>query len=600
MGFNLPKRQAGRVLLAFISVFGWRAAVADVTPFSEQDTVAICPTVRFDKNIKFALKDMEKRLICGDQELDSIGQAWAVVPPAQAKYFLRGFLQARGFHQPVFFQDGDVLYVQFGPKTELRNFRVSGQPAEWNPPQRRFIFGEALTPTLLDELQSWTLSELKNIGYPCATATTRADPVSGEVLVSLAPDLPKIVKAFTDSGVSGLGPGVLDRYNAFRIGDLYREDLVTLTRRRTQADGIVQTYAMNPRCAPDGVTILRDVILGPSRTVRLGAGGTTDRGAIVKGSVRANRIGPSASAAQAAVSLSYLYSNVNQQTADINYRYYDSASSARSYFETSAKFDHDAEAVLENQSFESKLLYGSSKEFAAGQFELRAGPTFLDSHLYRGQGPSDVTVTFLQTDLRWTSHFFEFFATSPREGENLLASILIAQKDAGSEFTAQKIQVQGEKIWNLLPFDPPLLLLAGRFNFASVFSPEEAIRAELPPRFLTFLGGDQDLRGFDPASLPRSGEGALSAATASLEVRLHNVVFRRADVFSFLDSGLLGAVAFVLHRPILMSPGLGVRYESPIGVFRVYVAQRFALDEEVGNLPYGQAYRFGLTFGQEF
>jgi outer membrane protein assembly factor BamA len=139
-----------------------------------------------------------------------------------------------------------------------------------------------------------------------------------------------------------------------------------------------------------------------------------------------------------------------------------------------------------------------------------------------------------------------------------------------------------------------------RFNVSSVFSPDSNITSDLPVQFLSFAGGEQSLRGFERESLPRGGVGALSAAIAGTEARLHKVLWKKADAFVFTDAGLLGGVSFSLAKPLFLSPGLGVRWESPIGVFRAYAAQRFAVMQEPGQEPYGRHWRLGLTYGEEF
>ncbi len=263
-------------------------------------------------------------------------------------------------------------------------------------------------------------------------------------------------------------------------------------------------------------------------------------------------------------------------------------------------FEHEEVEDRETQDFEVKVLPGVNRETTDGNYELKAGPTFLDSMQARGEGPDRSTIVFAEFNARWHQHDHEYFATSPRTGEILDASVLVTQKQWGANFTAQKLQVTGQKLWTVQRTDPPLLILGLRFNASTVFSPDENITSDLPTRFLTFLGGETDLRGFEFQSLPRGKLGALSGVSASFEARLHRVIFKRVDTFGFLDSGALGGVRMRLAKPVFMSPGLGLRWESPIGVLRGYVAQRFAVGEEPGMEPYPRDWRLGFTFGEEF
>ena len=560
---------------------------------------SVCPTVRMQNRNDFDFTPMEERLLCGDPTPDNIGLPWARIPPNQAAYFLKGFLQNRGFHQMEMIQDGDVLFVKTGPQSRLEKFRILGGPATWDPPRRRLIKGLPLTPGLLDDLQGWALSQIKNEGYACATADVRADPVTGEALVEMKPGEIKYITGLESTGDTGLRDGVLDRYNAFRVGDLYRERLITLTKKRTQDDGFLQTLILSARCEPDGVKIVRDVILGPSRTVRIGVGGSTDEGARLRAIIRQNRIGSSASSAQARANVSWKNEKINRQVLESSFRWYYARGEARSFLEPQVSYENARENVYEARTTRLNVTHGWNHEYESGQMELKAGPSFLLSRQSSPLGPLESDILIAEGSARWMHHDYEFFGTSPRTGEYLESAMLATQRSWGANFTAQKLQVSGQKLWNIFRFDPPLLILATRFNVSTVFSPDENITADLPVQFLTFLGGDTDLRGFERQSLPRSGVGALSGASVSVEGRLHKVIFRRADVFTFLDTGKLGRAQLQLEDPLFMSPGLGLRWESPIGVLRGYGAQRFAINEKLEE-PYPKEWRLGFTFGEEF
>jgi len=465
------------------------------------------------------------------------------------------------------------------------------------------IRGNPLTSSLLDDLERWTLSQIRNEGYACASDEGRADPLTGDVLVHLSTGELKVISRVEDTGDTGLRDGVLDRYNAFRIGEVYRERLVALTKRRTIDDGFLQALTLSARCEPGGqVTLVRDVVLGPSRTIRIGVGASTDEGGRLRAIVRRNRIGSSASSAQMTLNLGYLNTMINRQDFDTRFRWYYAPGEKRSFLEPSVLFDHDANETFEVQSAEARVMQGYGLEYPTGRLELRVGPVYLDSFRVRGAGPGAgrTTSVFAEFGAGWLHHDFEFFSTSPRDGEALTATFLVAQKDWGSTFTAQRLELFGTKLWNIQKYDPPLLILGVRFGASSVCAGDGDISSDLPVRFLTFLGGDNDLRGFSRQSLPRSGVGALSGVTASFEARLHRVILSRVDIFPFIDAGVLGGANFALAPPFFMSPGFGLRYESPVGVFRVYGAQRFALNELKGEEPYGKEWRVGFTDGEEF
>jgi hypothetical protein len=306
-------------------------------------------------------------------------------------------------------------------------------------------------------------------------------------------------------------------------------------------------------------------------------------------------VGDTASSLEARLDVSFV-----QQMLEGNARWYYADGASRSYLEPSFNVNRQKETAFETLSATTKLLHGWGWELASGQLEFRAGPNLLFSQSVVGTGPASSTILLIETTSRWISHDYEFFTSSPRSGEFIEASAFFTQKSWVANFTAQKLQLQGEKLWNIFRYDPPLLILGVRFNVSSVFSPDEIAAADLPVQFLSFAGGETSLRGFERQSLPRSGKGAFSSAVGGVEARLHRVLFRRADVFVFNDVGALGGARFRLERPIYTSPGAGVRWESPIGVFRVYAARRAVLAQNPSDAPFESAWRLGLTYGEEF
>jgi outer membrane translocation and assembly module TamA len=562
----------------------------------------VCGGLFVTQRDQLKLGTMENRLVCGDGSGGEIGKPWAEIPPNEMAYFLKGFLQTRGFHKPEFTQDEDRLYVKLGPVSRLKTIKYLGGPEGWEPPRRRLIYDEPLTPALLNDTQTWSLSQIKDEGYACAENEIHADPETGEVAIFYRSGLRKRIRLLEQKGDAGVNPGALNRYNAFVMDDYYKERMIGLTRRRTLEDGFLQTLVMTTNCGPgDQVTLVRDVSLGPPRTVRIGAGGSTQEGPLVKVVVRQARIGSSASNAQVQLRASYLNQNQNVQSLRGNYNWYYLKGENRYSLRPSLEFKHEVIPNVYNlKSTTVALLHDWTFDTTVGHYDLRAGPGFISEDQQESKTDHVIKAGYVEVGGRWTDHDFEWFDTSPRTGEYIDITGLFALERLGSNFTAQKVQVQGEKLWSIGRYDPPLFILGTRFNFSTVFTPN-GDPSILPTRFLAYLGGDADLRGFSYASLPRSGIGALTAANASVEGRLHRVLFRIVDVFAFLDTGILGSKANAqFEQPIFWSPGFGLRWESPFGVLRGYVARRFTTNEKVGDEPYDKAFRFGVTFGEEF
>ena len=547
------------------------------------------------------LGTMENRLVCGDGKIDAVGKPWSEIPPNQMAYFLKGFLQTRGYHTPEFVQDEDRLYVKLGPVARLKTLKYLGAPEGFKPPERRLVKNEPLTPALLNDTQSWALGQIKDAGYACAEGDIQADPETGEVAVFFKPGPQKRIRFLEHTGDMGVSDGALNRYNAFRINDVYRDRMVALSRRRTLDDGFLQTLVTTTKCGPaEQVTVVRDVSLGPPRTVRIGVGGSTEQGPLLKAVIRQSRIGENASSAQVQLNVSYLDKLTNFQSLRGYYNWYYLPGENRYSLRPTLEIKHEAVEAYDLQSTTAQILHDWTFDTDEGHYDLRAGPGFISEDQQRSKTDHVIQAGFIEVGGRWTDHDFEWFNTSPRTGEYVDVTGLFALQGLGSNFTAQKLQIQGEKLWGIGHFDPPLFILGTRFNFSTVFAPNDTA-VILPNRFLTYLGGDANLRGYSLLSLPRSQIGALSGASASVEGRLHDVLFKIIDIFTFLDVGILGTKANAqFDRPIFWSPGAGLRWESPFGVLRLYVARRFATEQDPAEQEYDKAFRVGVTFGEEF
>ena len=218
-----------------------------------------CGKVFIGKGEKLDLKEMERRLICGDPKGDQIGIAWANIPANQASFFLNSFLQSRAYHRPQLNIIAGNLYVRLGPKSRAGAFTLKDEPPDWRIPNRRYVRGRLLEPSLLDELAGWGEYQLKMNGYACGEASALSDPLSGEIEVRLLPKDRLRIMQVIDESATGLNGGVMERYNAFVMGDFYNQRMVDLTQRRISEEGVVSTIDFKPRCEKDGVVLLRRI-----------------------------------------------------------------------------------------------------------------------------------------------------------------------------------------------------------------------------------------------------------------------------------------------------------------------------------------------------
>lgn len=142
----------------------------------------------------------------------------------------------------------------------------------------------------------------------------------------------------------------------------------------------------------------------------------------------------------------------------------------------------------------------------------------------------------------------------------------------GSDVSFARLQVSGEGVYRV--WDRGRVL--GRLQLGKVWvEPFE----DLPLSQRFFAGGDQSVRGFDYQSLaPRNEDGDVVGgrylAVASIE--LEQLLFGNWGAAVFTDHG--NAVND-LDEDLRTSVGIGLRYRSPVGVFRLDVARATDGDE---------------------
>ncbi len=85
----------------------------------------------------------------------------------------------------------------------------------------------------------------------------------------------------------------------------------------------------------------------------------------------------------------------------------------------------------------------------------------------------------------------------------------------------------------------------------------------------------------------------MSAAFAAAEARLTGVLPYNLEPLAFLDVGAVGSDPLTLDSPLLLSPGAGFRWKSPIGVLRTTLAHGFPAAPAGG-------WTFYFSFGEEF
>jgi len=555
-------------------------------------TTALCGHIHLVSDHKVEATDMERRLACGDDK----NPPWSDVPANQAKLFLSSFLQGRGYYRPTFTIVDERMVVALGEATLVQEIQTQGAPPTllisryWQPP------GKPLTPKLLDDLEDWVRSELKATGYPCPTVTSRANTDTGQITVSMVAGAKQVIAAIEADDVPGVDPGVIRRNDAFHVGDEFNNNWLGLTANRiTRKDLLLSTHFF-ARCTPAGAMVSQKSIPGLPRQATAGFGYNTERGPLARATFHNSRLDRTASSYTLNLQLSQRLQNFTARG-----EWYVLREPTRFHIEPMLQIQRADENTFEARSGKIRLAPASTFDNATYGVAFAFGPALELVRTIRGDGPVYSHIVALDGEARLMTHDFEYYHPTPRSGYALGLGSTLAMRALGSGVDFQRLMFDGQALWNVRDLAPPLIVLGMRGSVASTVigaGPEHL--AELPPMYRHFLGSSTNMRGFAREALPTGGKGALTAAYLGLEARLAAGLPAGLQPLLFYDMGKTGRTSLQLDRPLYYSPGLGMRWQSPLGSLRLTAARGMVAHASADERRGLERWVFYLSFGEEF
>ena len=549
-----------------------------------------CPRLIFSGG-EIALSDSDKRLLCGDPD----SEAWSRVPAAQARSLLRVMLQNRGYHEPEFRVEGEILSVSIGSRSVVTAFVAEGLPPGVDPGKQRGFVGEVLTPGLLDRAGAALTSELRMRGYACPEVSIRADPRTGRVSASVVPGETANLDRIVDPALEGIDPKIFRRYEAFRRGQPLDERLLTVTSARIMHEALFLSAFFDIDCGSRPAAIVLRAVAAPPQLVRIGAGVDSEGLVRARAQWQHSRIGARASSMETT-----LQASVREQSFESFLRLYPGPAS-RVHIQPRFLAVRADEARYETVNAQLSLSPVLSWDGRAAGVEARAGPALEQIRTVRGAGvPRE---TYLSWEMRATvlSHVIERYLSDPREGWQ--ASLDTSSRFAGanSEITAHRMRLTAQALWNVGGYEPPLLIVGSRASAAATWiSDVERTIGLLPPTYRHFLGGDSDYRGLGRRELPGESLGYLTAVYHGLELRVGDWFPKRLQPFIFLDAAMGGTRRFDLSPDLYYAPGAGLRWPSPVGTLRGSIARGFVRHSDPATAPVESRLQLYFSFGREF
>lgn len=555
------------------------------TPKSDK----LCPKIYIHSKDEFELSETETRLICGDPEVD----AYKVIPSYQASYMLTGFLQSRGYSQPRFEYEGDLLHVYPENTSHLKHIIVVSDNELDNEMVRdemmRLYGDEIITPKLLDSIEAASLTLLRNNTYPCSKLSSTVDASLETVTITLTG-----LQAFQFGNVEreeipGVYPEALDRFYPFIAADYFSESKLTLAEKRFLRSGVVQGTYFQEKCdlKNNKFSLSQQFIPGTSKTVRLGVGATTEIGPVIRAKWSNQRSGNMASLIEASLQLSFK----NQFFSILNDRFIWREAPRRSLL-TTLEVERDDQTTYLETTATLKPHIKWTRDGSSRLWTWSTGPTLIVGSYITNAFDSDtkrIKTGALEGMLQTQSHKYEIFDLHPEDGDFMQFNFDFRHPSMGFQDPLLKLDLSYLKLMRLGNLGKGSAIGGVRVNTSTTWVPDDVMLSSLPPSVKFYGGGSDDVRGFKLSRLPdNNGLGALTKFSMKFEFRKTYVFIPTIESFTFVDTAYFGFRPWEVEGRLWYSPGTGLRWLSPIGIVQGYVARALSNREikDDGNYFY--------------
>ncbi len=533
----------------------------------------LCPKISIHSPDKIDFSDTEKRLVCGDPE----EEAYKHIPAYQAKFSMQGFLQSKGYSSPDIKQMGDSLEVYTGEQTRLNSVEVNSDIVADSEKLQKNMYRhhrkEVLTPKLLDDLEREAVRFMRDRGYPCVKVKSKVNVDEGILSMDVVNlksfpygDIPR-------ESIEGVDDRALARFYPFKPEFPFSQRGLDLTEKRFTRAGVVQGTFFQEKCEleKDSFSMTQEFIVGPPRTIRFGAGASTELGPIARAKWSNQRFGPMASTMEAS-----LQASLKTQTLKL---------STDQYWWP----DHPRQSVLAELALERN----DQKDFLEKSVSLKPHMQWSDDTLNRNwiwsSGPSFYIGSFnskaldetrkyrtvaIEGTIQTQTHVYEIFDDHPQDGDYSRFNFDLRHPALGFMDPLFKIDYTFLKLLYIGHLGKGSAIGGLRINSGTTIVRNQVDPSTLPPSVKYYGGGSDDVRGFELATLPsNAGAGSLTKFSVKLEARKTHMFDPNLEGFTFVDTAWFGRESMKLQNQLWYSPGGGVRWFSPIGMVQTYLAR---------------------------
>lgn len=531
-----------------------------------------------------SFSDNEKKLVC-----DGETKGWGKIPNNQKIFQIKIYLQNQGYYTPKVERLTKRTIINTGSRSYIKKVTFLDTPEEFYREKYIGSIGKELTSGNLDEIKSWTSNRLASIGYPCAEIEGRASYVTGEVKVKIVQNARSYIKDLYRENTTRFDPSIFQRYDAFEIGDVYNNDFLGLTSQRVINAGLVSYSYFQHEC-PKPNDLTQKFISKKPNTMIFGIGGSSEELPILEFKWKNTGLDNKGSEFNTLV-----YASNIQQKIEFGLTYYPWIQAPRFSIRPTLKLSRSKELIFETTERKFEVGFRKTKDTSTKKTIYEVVPSYSRETNIDSDLPEEVKITAVKLGLDMTSHYFAFFRNSPRKGYQGGISITpyksftVEYEEAGTT-----LDIRGTYLSNIADFDPPNFIFGTRFFFKNIVTDEIST---IPQTYRLYLGGQDDVRGFSRKSINNDEIGYKSVAHLSFEGRFTSVLPYKLQPYLFYDFAKSGLESWQFTQELYHSPGVGLRFESPIGNFRFNMAKGLIANNST-ELKEGLNFQF--SYGREF
>lgn len=534
-----------------------------------------CPHIILSKELEPKLNQNEMSLLCpsNDKQKNIRDQ----IPHYQAKFYLKGFLQARGHLTPSFESKERKLLVTPGDIIKLHSFSVTPSNAKLQNELVRFYRGKIATPILLNQIESFILNAYKDEGHPCPKVQTTFSPKKAHLEAKITHLEKEVFDPLDIEDIKGLNSNFIKRFNAFKQNQIYKPLKLKLTQKRIHRSRVVQSTYYQTNCSESGdLSIKQRFVPGSPRTLRFGVGLNTEVGPIARIRWTHHRYKEMASTLQA-----NLQSSLKEQSLNLSSEIFTDPKSPRRLWRSEFKLIRTSESDFDEFRSEIGQKLKWSRDGLNHYWSWQTGPAVSGSWFQTDQNDSrrSLVNTAWQFSFLMQNHTYEFYDIFPHEGHKIQLNIDTRPTFLHNEFDLFQFEMKSIKLFPLTTWGKGDVIAGLRLDYQSTWIDETTDIASVPPGLRYYGGGENTNRGHKLNSLPdNNGLGALTRALIRLELRKTHVFVPEVEMLVFNDFSQFSKRPWQLTSPKWTSPGLGLRWLSPIGPVQTHIAKPFRYD----------------------